>query len=63
LHHEENITVDCNESGNVKVIMLPSIMGSDDYSDDIFTASSAGATLILLEENKKGISTTEVILN
>jgi hypothetical protein len=63
LHHEENITIGENENGNVKLIMLPAIMGSDDFSDDIFTGSKSGATLIKYCENKKGISTTEVILN
>jgi hypothetical protein len=62
-HHEENITIGENENGNVKLIMLPSIMGSDEFSDDIFTGSKSGATLIKYCENKKGITTTEVILN
>jgi hypothetical protein len=63
LHHEENITIGENENGNVKIIMLPSIMGSDEFSDDIFTGSKSGATLIKFDEKKKGLSTTEIILN
>ena len=63
LHHEEIKTVGENANGNIKVILLPSIMGSDNFSDTLFTGSKAGATLIELNSSKKGIGLTEVILN
>ena len=63
LHHEEIITVGENLNGNIKVILLPSIMGSDNFSDTLFTGSKSGATLIEFNSYKKGLTTTEVILN
>ena len=62
-HHEELHTVGENELGNVKFIMLPSMMGSDEYSDTLFTGSLAGATFLEFNENKKGLGFIEVILN
>lgn len=62
-HHEEIITVSESVNNNIKVIMLPAIMGSDNFSDQLFTGSKAGATLIELDSNRKGISVTEIILN
>jgi hypothetical protein len=62
-HHEEIYTVGENKNGNVKVIILPSIIGSDSYSDKIFAGSKSGATMIILSSDKKGIMTQEVILN
>ena len=61
-HHENIVTVGENQNGNIKVIMLPSIMGSDVFSDTLLTGSKAGVTLIELS-NKKGLTTTEIILN
>lgn len=63
LHHEENITVGENANGNIKVILLPAIMGSDNFSDSLFTGAKSGATLIEINSGKKGITTTEIILN
>ena len=62
-HHEEIITVGENFKGNIKVLMLPAIMGSDTFSDSLFTGSKAGTTFIELDANKKGLTTTEIILN
>lgn len=61
-HHENIVTIGENENGNIKVIMLPSIMGSDTFSDSLLTGSKAGVTLMELS-NKKGLTTTEVVLN
>ena len=61
-HHENILTVGENQNGNIKVILLPSIMGSDPFSDTLLTGSCSGATLIEIS-NKKGLTTTEVILN
>ena len=63
LHHEQVKTVGETDIGNIKVIYLPSLMGSDNFSDVLFTGSKAGATLFELKSNKKGITSTEVILN
>ena len=38
-------------------------MGSDNFSDSLFTGAKSGATLIEIDCNKKGIITAEVILN
>lgn len=62
-HHEEITTVGEKDSGNIKVVMLPAIMGSDTFSDKLLTGSKAGATFIEINNNKKGLTTTEVILN
>jgi len=61
-HHENILTVGENKNGNIKVILLPSVMGSDVFSDTLLTGSKSGATLIEIS-NKKGLTTTEVILN
>jgi hypothetical protein len=63
LHHDAMYTVGEDELGNVKVIILPSLMGSDSFSDALLTGAKAGATLIEFNSNKKGITSTEVILN
>lgn len=62
-HHEESETVGENEKGNIKVVMLPAIMGSDTFSDSLLTGSKAGATFVEFNSNKKGLTTTEVVLN
>jgi hypothetical protein len=62
-HHEEIHTVGEEEIGNVKVIIFPSIMGSNEYSDKILAGSKAGSTFIEFDALKKGLKFTEVILN
>lgn len=63
LHHELITTVGENQFGNIKVIQLPSLVGSDNFSDTLFTGSKAGSTFIELNTSKKGLTITEVILN
>jgi len=63
LHHDSISTVGESELGNIKVVILPSLMGSDAFSDKLLTGAKAGVMLFEFNTNKKGISTTEVILN
>jgi hypothetical protein len=63
LHYGSISTVGENEYGNIKVIILPSIMGSDSFSDSLLTGAKAGAMLFEFNTNKKGITTIEVVLN
>jgi hypothetical protein len=63
LHHGEEITVYEGKSHNCEVILLPSIMGSDEYSDQLFTGSKAGAKLCVFEKNKGHVQTYNIILN
>lgn len=62
-HHEEIITVGESDLGNIKVILLPAVMGSDSFSDEILTGSCAGASFIEFNEGKKGLTISEVILD
>ena len=62
-HHEEVHSVGECKTGNIKVIKLPAIMGSDTYSDSLLTGAKAGSTFIELNELKKGLKLNEVILN
>ncbi len=63
LHHEFITTIGENHFGNIKIFLLPSIMGSDHFSDTLFTGSKAGATFIEFDSLKKGLTTKEIILN
>jgi hypothetical protein len=63
LHHEFSSSVGENQLGNIKIIILPSVMGSDHFSDSLFTGAKAGATLIEFKSNKKGLTTHEIVLN
>lgn len=51
------------ETNNCEVINVPSIMGSDDYADDLFVGSKAGATLIEFTEKQGKRKTYDIILN
>jgi hypothetical protein len=62
--HSSNIRV-VNEgsTNNCEVINIPSIMGSDDYADDLLVGSKAGATLIEFNEKQGKRKTYDIILN
>ena len=62
-HSGATKTVGEGESNNVEVIRVPSIMGSDDYADDLFVGSKAGATLIEFTERQGKRKTYDIILN
>lgn len=50
-------------TNNCEIINVPSIMGSDDYADDLFVGSKAGATLIEFTEKQGKRKTYDIILN
>lgn len=56
-------TVGEGVSNNIDVIRVPSIMGSDDYADDLLVGSKAGATLIEFTERQGKRKTYDIILN
>jgi hypothetical protein len=62
-HHGNTITVNEGLSHNIEVIQLPSIMGSDDYSDSFMSGAKAGASLDIYEEGKGRSITYSFILN
>lgn len=62
-HHEEIITVGEGSYGDSQVLMLPSIMGSDEYSDSIGTGARAGARMFVFEEGIGKRSTFDFILS
>ena len=47
----------------VEMIKIPSIMGSDDYSDYLMTGSKAGAVINIFEEGKGRTTQYNIILN
>jgi hypothetical protein len=62
--HSSNIkTVSEGLTNNCEVINIPSIMGTDDYADDLFVGSKAGATLIEFTEKQGKRKTYDIILN
>jgi hypothetical protein len=63
LHHSDVVTVNESPFGNVEMIKIPSIMGSDDYSDTLFTGAKAGAAINIFEEGKGRTTQYNIILN
>lgn len=62
-HHGSSLTVGEAETNNMEVVQLPSIMGSDEYSDSLFTGAKAGANLSIYEENKGRTISYKFVLN
>jgi hypothetical protein len=62
-HHGSNLTVAESDSHNVEIIQIPSIMGSDEYSDSLLTGSKAGANFSVYEQGKGRTIQYNVILN
>ena len=65
-HHHGNIkTVGEGVSGNnnCEIIKVPSIMGSDEYADELFTGAKAGAVLVEFTKNQGKRATYDIILN
>ena len=63
-YHSNNITtVGEGATNNCDIINVPSIMGTDDYADDLFVGSKAGATLIEFTEQQGKRKTYDIILN
>lgn len=51
-HHGKEVTVSEGSTYNKEVLQLPSLMGSDEYSDSLLTGAKPGAKLFLFEEGK-----------
>ena len=45
VHHGESVTVSEGNNNNCEVLIIPSIMGSDEYSDRLMLGAKAGARL------------------
>ena len=62
-HHGSSLTVGETETNNVEVIQLPSVMGSDEYSDTFMSGAKAGANLSIYETGKGRTISYNFILN
>ena len=62
LHHYGTIVAGENENGNCEIIQCPSIMGSDDYADQLMVGSKPSALLIKFTSNQGKRSVEEIIL-
>jgi hypothetical protein len=62
-HSEALRTVGESDTNNCQVINVPSIMGSDEFADELLIGSKAGATLIEFTEKQGKRKTYDIILN
>ena len=62
-HHGATLTVGENFTNNVEVINIPSIMGSDEYADQLMVGGKAGANFSVYEENKGRTISYQIHLN
>jgi hypothetical protein len=62
-HHGNTLTVGEGLTHNIEVIQLPSIMGSDEYSDGFMAGAKSGASLDIYEEGKGRSISYNFILN
>ncbi|MEV9652441.1 hypothetical protein [Bacillus aerius] len=62
-HHGNMLTVGEAAGHNIQVIQLPSVMGSDEYSDSLMTGAKAGANLSIFESGKGRTIQYDYILN
>lgn len=62
LHHGGSIVVGETENNNCEVIQCPSIMGSDEYADQLFVGSKPGALLIKFTSEQGKRSIEEILL-
>lgn len=63
VHHTNIKTVGEGKTNNCEIIGIPSIMGSDDYADDLFVGAKSGAILIEFTRKQGKRNTTDIILN
>lgn len=63
LHHTKMVTVAEAERNNIDIIRVPSIVGSDTFSDSLGKSAKAGALFIEFTEAQGKRSVTEIILN
>lgn len=62
-HHSDNLTVNEGATNNVEIIKIPSVMGSDEYSDSLLTGAKAGFNISIFEEGKGRPTKHDPILN
>lgn len=62
-HHEGNFTVAETDENNVEVIQIPSVMGSDPYSDTLLVGSKASALITTFTKGKGRTDFHTIILN
>lgn len=62
-HHAEEITVGEGESNDCEIIILPSVMGSDKFSDKLMTGAKAAAKMLIFEESKGKVTSHTLKLN
>ena len=64
LHHEEQMTTNEAPTHDCEVVYIPSIMGSDEYSDDnFFGGAKASAKLDIYEQGKCRKGSFKIVLN
>ena len=62
LHHSGTITVGESQNNNCEIIQCPSVMGSDEYADQLMVGSKPGALLIKFVASQGKRSIEEIIL-
>jgi hypothetical protein len=62
-HHTDISTVGEGSTNNMQTIQVPSVMGSDEYSDSFFAGSKAGALITTFTKEKGLTDTHHIILN
>lgn len=62
-HHSDIVSVGENKDMNLDIISIPSICGSDTYSDSLLTGAKAGAIIVVFEKGKGRVDTHNIILN
>lgn len=63
LHHSEEITVNQGLDNNCELLLIPSIMGTDEYSDSLMVNGKAGAKFFIFEEGKGKTISYSINLN
>jgi len=63
LHHADELTVAEGKNHNCEILLIPSVMGSDEFSDSLMVGSKSGAKLFLFEESKGKTISYNIILN
>lgn len=62
-HHGNALTVGEGETNNIEIIQVPSVMGSDEFSDGLMIGAKASATFHVFEENKGRVAQYNILLN
>ncbi|QDX94738.1 hypothetical protein EEL30_22105 [Brevibacillus laterosporus] len=62
-HHAEEITVGEGVTNDCEIIILPSVMGSDKFSDRLMTGAKAAGKMLIFEEGKGKVTSHTFKLN